>query len=224
VDPRQDRHQLATVFEHARAGDARAFRTLIEALAPEIVRFVTSLLRGDVESAHDVAQDVFVRAWRALPTLHDADHFRRWAFRVARCKAISHLRGPGARLRQHARLPDDGEHGRALASREVGVPDAVKERPPVYAALRAALHRLPPDYGAAIELHYLRGYALRETADLLGVTLPAVKMRLVRARASLRRLLGPATRTTRRLDATPASGASPTSPPGPPRGAHDARP
>src|SRR5262245_47203134 len=95
VDPRQD-----VVFQSARAGDPRAFRSLIESLGPPLVRFVTCLMRGDRDAAHDIVQDVLVRAWQALPSVESAEHLRNWRYRVARCKSASAARRQGSRRRR----------------------------------------------------------------------------------------------------------------------------
>jgi len=65
-------------------------------------------------------------------------------------------------------------------------PDVVRERASTFEALRVALGRLPLRYGAPVQLYYLQGYSLRETARLLGTSASSVKMRLVRARLQLR--------------------------------------
>jgi len=187
VDPR-----FNLVFLDARAGDPRAFRALIEALAPDLVRFTSFLLEGDQDGAQDVVQEVLIEAWKQLARLESAEHLRRWSYRVARCRAASWRRRHGLRWRRMQQLSTVDENAdltpwRAQRPRSV---EHVRERTAEFRALRHALYRLPRDYGAPIQLHYLQGFGLRETAALLGVSVASVKMRLVRARACLRRTLG----------------------------------
>jgi RNA polymerase sigma-70 factor (ECF subfamily) len=179
------------VFLDARAGDPRAFRALIGALAPDLIRFTTYLLKGDRDGAHDVAQDVFVAAWQQLGRLHDVEHLRRWCYRVARYRAGTWRRRLGACGRaplQLSALPERLTLA-PLRAEPPAQPDAVRERASTFAALQLALRRLPLRYGAPVQLHYLQGYDLRETARLLGTSHGSVKMRLVRARAHLRSTL-----------------------------------
>ena len=187
VDPRSN-----VVFLDARAGDPRAFRALIEALAPDLVRFTSFLLEGDRDGAQDVVQEVLIEAWKQLARLESAEHLRRWSYRVARCRAASWRRRHGLRWRRLQQLStvDEGTDLTPWRAQRPRSAEHVRERTAVFRALRHALYRLPRDYGAPIQLHYLQGFGLRETAALLGVSLASVKMRLFRARARLRRTLG----------------------------------
>jgi RNA polymerase sigma-70 factor, ECF subfamily len=186
VDPR-----FNVVFLNARAGDPRAFRELIEALAPDLVRFTSFLLEGDRDGAQDVVQEVFIEAWKRLAGLESAEHMRRWSYRVARCRAASLKRRHGQRWRRLQQLStiEDISGLKPWRSQHPRTVEHVRERTAVFRALRHALYRLPRDYGAPVQLHYLQGFGLRETAALLGVSVSSVKMRLVRARARLRRTL-----------------------------------
>lgn len=184
MDPR-----LEEAVRRARSGDPRAFRRLADHLGPEIIRFLTTFLHGDVHAAHDVAQDVLVQAWHSLDTIEEPAHLRRWCYRVARCRAITWLRRrapPGHTLESLDLVREDDTYPD---------PEAAELLPPrpretrMGGSLRRALQRLPAGYAAAVTLHYVQGCTTRETAELLGLNRPAVKMRLHRARAFLRREL-----------------------------------
>ena len=182
MDPR-----FEEALRRARSGDPRAFRRLADHLGPELIRYLTCFLHGDVHAAHDVAQDVLVQAWHTLERIEGAAHLRRWCFRVARCRAITWLR-------------KRGPPGRPMESLDVvreddTYPDPAAEDPPapgppeadLAGSLRRALQRLPAGYAAPVTLHYVQGCTTRETAELLGLNRTTVKMRLHRARAILRR-------------------------------------
>jgi RNA polymerase sigma-70 factor, ECF subfamily len=183
VDPRQD-----VVFQSARAGDPRAFHSLLDDLGPPLVRFVTFLLNGDRDAAHDVVQDVFVRAWQALRSLQNAEHLRNWCYRVARCKTASWARRQGSRWRRLRHVCAQGDPP-ALARPESMTAEAVSEQPVLHQTLRRAVGLLPRVYLAPIQLHYLQGLDTAETARLLGLTVTTTKMRLRRARLHLKRVL-----------------------------------
>jgi RNA polymerase sigma-70 factor (ECF subfamily) len=173
VDPRFDEAVLGV-----RSGDPRAFRTLAEILGPALVRYLTILLRGDTHAAHDVAQEVLLRAWDAREDFESGPHLRRWVYRVAHCKAITWMRRrspPGRRTLSLDAAGGDWQAG-----------PATPESHDLVGALRRALRTLPANYVGAIHLHYLQGFTTGETARLLGLSRESVKMRLHRARRHLR--------------------------------------
>ncbi len=194
----------------AKAGDAPAFRRLIEALADDLLEFATGLLRGDANAAQDVVQDVFVGLWRHLPRIRDAQHVRAWCFRVARCRALTTVRrllGSRRRWRRVLLASPPGLVTEADGGPGDGRPaDEVGEREPILRALDQAVEDLPSDYRASIRLHYLQGLDTKATASLLGVSLPTMKMRLLRARRALRRAL---------TEPPPPPAGAPTPPPAP---------
>ncbi|MHC5011875.1 MAG: RNA polymerase sigma factor [Planctomycetota bacterium] len=212
MDPRLDE-----AVRCARSGDPRAFRTLADAFGPDLIRFLTFFLRGDVHAAHDVAQDVFLRAWDAMDEMTDARHLRRWCYRVARCKAVTWLRRRGPRglriesldvWRQdpEATAPEGPPPARVdLDALDEGLERSVRgthapsdpwhvtplprEGDDLLHRLRDAMRRLPANYAGPVQLHYMQGYDTYETARLLGITRDTVKTRLYRARCFLRREL-----------------------------------
>ena len=175
----------------ARSGDPRAFRTLADLLGPELIRFLTLHLGGDVHAAHDALQEVFLVAWDSRERFRDGAHFRRWCYQVARCKAVNWIRQrrPSGRRTESldVRSPD-GRRRSDLFVSDLPPPDAE----PRHQALTRALRELPPRYAGAVHLYYLQGCSTREAANLLGVNVPALKMRLHRARAFLRDAMQPA--------------------------------
>lgn len=169
----------------ARSGDPRAFRTVARILGPDLIRFLTLFLGGDEHAAHDALQEVFLSAWDAREQFRSGSHMRRWCFQVARCKAVNWIRQTRPRGRRVESLDVVGEDGRCRADLCAATPPA-RGREGSHRALTAAMRRLPPRYAGPVHLYYVQGYSTRETAHLLGLNLPAVKMRLHRARAFLR--------------------------------------
>ena len=180
MDPRLDES-----VRRARAGDPRAFRTLADILGPDLIRFLTILLNGDDHAAHDVAQEVFLCAWDARERFQSGEHFRRWSYRVARCRAVSWIRARRPPGRTVESLDQEGAEGQRRA--DVYTQDPVGDRDGAHHALHAALRRLPPLYAGPVHLFYVQGFGTHEAAALLGLTPSALKMRLHRARALLRR-------------------------------------
>lgn len=143
-------------------------------------------LVGDEAHAEELVQDVFVRAYAALPGLGSAANHRAWLYRVATNAARDWYRRQ--RLRRWLSLDqnedDERGPGRSIADEQAGL--QIEERLAVEEALKA----LPPMYRAPLLLYAVQGLATAEIADALGISRSAVKMRLSRARASFQRIYG----------------------------------
>ena len=153
-----------------------AHRELEERLRPFVARRVP---KSDVD---DVLQDVFLRAQRALPDLHDEQRFGAWMYRVARSAiAESH--------RQRARhpVPDVDEPAPPVAT-DGSDPTPLETEVADY--LVPLISRLPSPYREALTLTELQGLSQRAAADALGISLSGAKSRVQRGREKLRALLG----------------------------------
>ena len=122
--------------------------------------------------AQDVVQDVFVKYVTSSPAFNDEDHERAWLLRVTvnRCHDISR------RLKVREALPIDEAVGIAAPERE-----DVSE-------LLEILSRIPGKYRDTLILHCLEGFSQKETAKILGISLSAVKMRILRGREILEKI------------------------------------
>lgn len=137
---------------------------------------------GDAERAEELLQDVFLRAYCALPRLPAGANQRAWLYRIAANAAHDHLRRQ--RLRAWLPLPDEER-----SSATEGAGPAAEASPDLDEALavQAALQTLKPIYRQALLLYSIEGLSLAELAEVLGIGLSAAKMRLARARALFRR-------------------------------------
>lgn len=131
-------------------------------------------LTGDEQTANDLTQEVFLRAWGHFDKLRDYDRPEAWLFRVATNLAMNERRrqrvaGPSMELVGDERAP--GDHAERLAGMD---------------ALRTALRELPARQRAAIILREVYGYSCDEIAAMLEVSRAAAKMTLCRARQGLR--------------------------------------
>ncbi|HEU0025978.1 MAG TPA: sigma-70 family RNA polymerase sigma factor [Ktedonobacterales bacterium] len=131
---------------------------------------------GDEQTANDLTQEVFYRAWRKFEKLRGYERPGAWLFHVATNLALNERRhqrvaGPAATLLGDERAP--GDHATQLADRS---------------ALRAALEGLPAQQRTALILRELYGYTCDEIAGMLDISRAAAKMTLSRARERLRAL------------------------------------
>jgi RNA polymerase sigma-70 factor (ECF subfamily) len=165
----------AAVLGYLQTRDPELFRVLVERHQARVFRLVAGLLgpHADLE-AHEVTQDVFLRACAKLETFRGESRFAAWLYRLAYHRAIEHRRGARFRF-QHVSLGD-----RELASSS---PEAEAARQQLVAHL---LEGLPDTYRSVINLHYWLDCSVEEIAELLCVAPGTVKSYLFRARQILR--------------------------------------
>jgi RNA polymerase sigma factor (sigma-70 family) len=162
--------QLLALF---RAGREDAFRAIHDRYHARLLAYVRHMLRGSAE-AEDVVQDVFLRAYNALRTGEREIAVRAWLYRVAHNRCIDYVRRAPAPPLQ----PDE-----LLAG---GIDPVVEaERREDLRRLVADLHNLPEQQRSALIIRELEGLSYEELGTALGVTVPAVKSLLVRARSGL---------------------------------------
>jgi RNA polymerase sigma-70 factor (ECF subfamily) len=168
------------LVERARAGDARAFRSLFERHGPSVRRFLGDLLRDDA-AAEEAMQETFVRAHKRLASLRAEDRLRPWLFGIARHVFHEALRA----RRRVAELPRDHDEIDRAAS-----PEAVLIGQEADGKLREALGHLAPERRAALVLRIDHGLDYDEIRTVMGWTLAKVKNEIHRARLELRERLG----------------------------------
>ena len=154
----------------ARSGDAVAFERLFERYHAPILNYLHRMV-GDRALAEDLTQDAFVKAYRALPNTRPDLAFKAWLYRIATNTAISHLRRRKL-IRWVPFLGTQDYASNESIERSVGHKHDVEQ----------ALHKLPEHYAAVLILRHYEGLSLAETADALGITENAAKLRLFRAR------------------------------------------
>jgi RNA polymerase sigma-70 factor (ECF subfamily) len=169
---------------------------------------------GSLEDSEDLVQETFARAWRARETFSREGRwsFRAWLYRIATNACLDHLAPRGPRV-----LPVDVV---SAADPEGGVPPVAGDVPwlepypdrlvdphevavareTLEIAFVAAIQHLPPRQRAALILRDVAGFSARETAALLGTSVPAVNSGLQRARSRLRQRLPLRRDTWRRSD------------------------
>lgn len=164
----------------AAAGDRDAFARLLEATRTTVCSIALAVVR-DVEASEDVAQDVYVHAWRGLPTLRNSDSFLPWLRQLARNRAHAFLRRdqPARRMELSPELEANLRDPRATA--EEGLLNDAQRR-----MLREALDALNTDAREVLILYYREEQSVRQVATLLELSESAVKKRLERAREALR--------------------------------------
>lgn len=164
----------------AQRGDRDAFVRLVDA-SRNVVCSVTLAIVRDVARSEDIAQEVFVAAWKGLGKLRSAASFLPWIRQLARNHANMAIRSAIRYRRRHAPWNEGVDAADAAASAPLQLIAHEEE-----AALAAALTELPDETREVVTLFYREGQSARQVGELLGMTEPAVKKRLERAREALR--------------------------------------
>jgi RNA polymerase sigma-70 factor (ECF subfamily) len=158
-------------------GDESALRALWVAHAPRIDAVVRRLV-GDADQAADIAQEVWIQIFRALPTWRGDSQFSTWAHRIAVNRTLNALRS----VRRIAKLEVDIEDDTVAV-------DVDMDRSFLAQSIDEAVQKLSPGARAVFVLHDIEGYTHEEIAAELGITAGGSKSQLFKARAKLRRLL-----------------------------------
>ena len=169
----------AAIVRRAIEGDERAMRLLWNQHAPH-VDGVVRRLAGDPDLAQDIAQEVWIQIFRALPSWRGDAKFSTWVHRVAVNRALNALR----RTRRQAVLETGIEDDSAFVEQD-------SERGMLAQTIEDATRRLSPGARTVFLLHDVEGYTHEEIASELGITSGGSKSQLFKARAKLRRLLAP---------------------------------
>jgi len=169
-------------------GDQDAFRKLVERYQGRLVNYLFRLLR-DLDEAHDVTQEVFLKVYQALDRFDPRYRFSTWLFRVGQNAAIDVIRKRRLRLVSLSRA-DDGEEGREweLPSGERGPYGALRnvERGD---AIGRAIEGLPDEYRELITLRHYGELSYDDIAALKEMPLGTVKNKLFRGRQMLKERL-----------------------------------
>lgn len=178
--------QETPLVQAAVQGDVEAFQALAAAHAPGVYGLALQILKNPTE-AEEVVQDAMLAAFEKLSSFRGDSRFKTWLYRIATNAALM-------RLRRHKRAPEPlpEEWEKPSDPRPwTDDPEAVLQNAELRALLDQALESLPEIYRTAFWLRDVEGLTNLEVAEILGLTLPAVKSRVLRARLHLRDRLAP---------------------------------
>jgi RNA polymerase sigma-70 factor (ECF subfamily) len=176
------------LIERARDGDGEAFGALVEAHSDRVYGALRSFGLA-AEEAEEVAQEVFVRAWRGMKVFEGRARLSTWLYRIAFNEAQRRLsRRPPAPVALNFTGPDPVLE---LPDRVARGPEATALEQEFVAMMWQALSQLPEDWRAAVVLRDIDGLTTEEAAALVGVRAAAFKSRLHRGRMALRAVLEP---------------------------------
>ena len=185
----------APLIERVKAGDVKAFEMLVVKYRRRIERLIGRMVR-DVDLVPDIAQETFIRAYRAIPQFRGDSAFYTWLYRIAVNTAKKTLmqlkRDPIVTESALASRGEDDETSRVENELSDGeTPDAVLASKQIAAAVNFAIDALSEDLRQAITLREIEGLSYEEIADVMNCPIGTVRSRIFRAREAIALRLRP---------------------------------
>ena len=180
----------SALVTQAKAGDQNAFAELVNRYERKIYRLAKNITRND-EDAEDVLQDAFLKAYTHLDNFKGDSKFYTWIVRIAVNEALMRLRK--RKTDRSVPLDEPVDLGEETVQREIAVwednPEQQYSQEEWRRILDDAVDGLKPDFRTVFVLRDIEELSTEETAETLGISVPAVKSRLLRARLALRETL-----------------------------------
>ncbi len=180
------------LVSRSQAGDLAAFDQLVTRYRGKVYAMIVNMIHNEAD-AWDLAQDAFVKAWKALPRFEARSNFYTWLYRIAHNVTYDWLRkkrvrGDGTEFDDSIRS-ESIESAAPTAPRGVARPDENAEKSELRLRIETAIEKLSPDHRAVILLKEVDGLKYQEIADTVGCSIGTVMSRLFYARKKLQALL-----------------------------------
>jgi len=179
------------LVERAQGGDPRAFDQLVVRYQHRIATVIGQYLR-DPSEIEDVAQDAFLKAYRALDRFRGDSSFYTWLYRIAVNTAKNHLDALSRRVTSHGVEPDEAErYDDGALLRHGDSPERELRRGEVQRTLERTLADLPNHLRDAVMLREMRGLSYEAIARLMDCPIGTVRSRIARGRGLIDNAVGP---------------------------------
>jgi RNA polymerase sigma-70 factor (ECF subfamily) len=185
----------ALLVARVKQGDVRAFEMLVVKYQRRIERLIGRMVR-DSDLVQDIAQETFIRAYRALPNFRGDSAFYTWLYRIAvnsAKKALSDMKRDPLVLESSRALNEDGEET-SRAENELSdgeTPEGMLASKEIAAAVNSAIDALSEDLRQAITLREIEGLSYEEIAEVMNCPIGTVRSRIFRARDAIAQRLKP---------------------------------
>lgn len=187
-----DRDIDQQLVERVQRGDKQAFNLLVVKYERRLVRLLSRLVR-DPHEVEDVAQEAFIKAYRALPSFRGDAAFYTWLYRIGINTAKNHLMSRGRRAPTSTEFSAEEAEGfeDAGALQELNTPENELLSKEVAQVVNAAMAALPEDLRTAISLREIEGLSYEEIAESMECPIGTVRSRIFRAREAIATRLRP---------------------------------
>lgn len=171
-----------------RDGDMRAFERLVELHQSTVIGTAARMI-GNLDDAHDIAQQVFVRVWKSAPRYEPTAKFTTWLFTILRNLVFNESRRRSRRLEVPLENESEDDAPKQFADFAAPAPDDLTQQKELEEALERAITSLPEKQRLALILRRHEEMPYEQICEVLGMSLPALKSLLFRARTELRKHL-----------------------------------
>lgn len=179
----------AKIMTDVAGGDLSAFRTIVELHHKPLISFIARYT-GDRASAEDIAQEVFLRVFKAAKSYKPQAKFRTWLFTIATNLCLNEIRANKSSPK-FVDVSDLHEQEYPIIASEAFSPQKTAENAELSAAVRKAIHNLPENQRIAILLRQYNEFSYEEIGKIIGISTSAVESLIQRARQSLKKSLTP---------------------------------
>jgi len=187
-----DREIDQQLVERAQRGDKQAFGLLVTKYERKLWRLLSRFIRDPAE-VEDVAQESFIKAYRALPSFRGDSAFYTWLYRIGINTAKNYLVAMGRRAPTTTEFDSEDaesfEDGDQL--RDINTPESVLMSKEVAETVNATMEELPDELRTAITLREIEGLSYEEIAGIMNCPIGTVRSRIFRAREAIAARLRP---------------------------------
>lgn len=187
-----DREADQALVERVQRGDQEAYGLLVSKYQRKLMRLISRLVRDPAE-AEDVAQEAFIKAYRALPNFRGESAFYTWLYRIGVNTAKNWLASHGRRPPTSTGVDSEEAEGYAESDllHDTDTPERLLMSRQIAETVNAAMEKLPEDLRTAITLREIDGLAYEEIAAAMDCPIGTVRSRIFRAREAIAEKLRP---------------------------------
>lgn len=187
-----DREIDQQLVERAQRGEKHAFELLVSKYQRKLARLLARFIRDPAE-VEDVAQEAFIKAYRALPSFRGDSAFYTWLYRIGVNTAKNHLVAMGRRAPTTTEF--DAEEAEGFADgeqlRDINTPEHMMMSKEIAGTVNATIESLPEELRTAIQLREIEGLSYEEIATIMNCPIGTVRSRIFRARDAIAEKLKP---------------------------------
>ena len=187
-----DREIDRQLVARAQRGDKRAFELLVEKYQRKLARLLSRFIRDPAE-VEDVAQEAFIKAYRALPAFRGDSAFYTWLYRIGINTAKNYLMAMGRRAPTSTEVEADQAEGfdEGEQLRDINTPESVLLSKEIAETVNSTIEKLPEELRIAIQLREIEGMSYEDIAKVMDCPIGTVRSRIFRAREAIAQQLRP---------------------------------
>ena len=179
------------LVERVQRGDKAAFDILVRKYQHKVVKLISRYVK-DQSEVYDVAQEAFIKAYRALSNFRGDSAFYTWMYRIAINTAKNYLVAQGRRLPNvDIEASDAEQYEGESALKEYATPESILRRDEIQETVFRTIENLPDDLRTAIMLREIEGLSYEEIAEAMDCPVGTVRSRIFRAREAIDKTLRP---------------------------------